>query len=180
MNKKAEAQGIPGETVLRISFTAIILIFLIWWGIGRLISFTKPLPAESLNALIDAGSNAKDNEPFVRVINLGDAWLYGFNSGENQLQLEKEAVKKPDTPSCRAGACLCMCDKECKSKEKTYCKNIEGIDRFLSTSSFAGANEGAKQGEAYSVAINGDKAKVTCIKGERSQKTLTISTCTET
>ncbi len=179
-NKKAEAQGMPGETVLRMSFTGMILIFLVWWGAEALFNARQPGQVQTFNAAIEAAESAKDSEPFIRTINLRDFWLFGFNSGADNVALAKGAVQKPDTPACNSGACLCLCDKECKKKEQIYCKNVAGIDKFFAKSEFRGANEGAKHGENYFLAINGDKAKVKCVFVERTQETMTFSECAAT
>lgn len=179
-NKKAEAQGMPGETVLRMSFTGMILIFLVWWGAEALFNARQPGQVQTFNAVIEIAEKAKDNEPFIRTMNLRDFWLFGFNSGTEEVMLAKGAVEKPDTPACNSGACLCLCDKECKAKENTYCKNVEGIDKFFAKSEFRGANEGAKNGENYFLAINGDKAKVACMFVEREQEAMTFSECAAT
>lgn len=171
MNKKAIS--ITMDTVMRLAFTAMVILFLVWF-FAQVIS-SGPSPKERFNAFIEAGEKANDNEPLIRTLYIRDLYVYGFNAGTNYLALEQGTVKKPEEPACSAGACLCLCSKGCEQKENTYCRGIEGINEFLAKSSFGGANQGAKRGENYLVAINGDKAHIISISAERSKATMIFS-----
>ena len=184
INKRAETgTGVTGDTVLRTSITGLILIVLVLWAVNSIVQANAPNQIETLNKFIEAAENAKDNYPFIRTISIRDHYLYGFNAGADYLAVEKEkgdAVQKPDTAMCNTGACLCLCDKGCKAKEKTYCKRVEGINKFFAKSDFRGANEGAKRGENYLVAINSDKQKIICVLTERQGDDMTFSECAVT
>ncbi|MBI2133339.1 hypothetical protein HYU11_01515 [Candidatus Woesearchaeota archaeon] len=154
------------RAVIIVPFIILVMLFF-----AKIITIGEPNQVESLNDFIQLADNAKQNEPFMKNIYIKD-YLYGFNSATLSLSNGK-TIKKPENPQCNSGSCLCLCkDPECKAREETYCKGVEGVENFLAY----GLEENI--GKAQNVAFDGNKKKTICIMAQREKNDLALMSCT--
>ncbi len=175
MNRKAE--GVMQSETIR-SVAIIPIIILVFWFFTQILGINQPNLAKTFNDVVDTTEKAKDNEPFIRNININDHFIYGFNMGSEYIGLgDGKKVAKPDLPVCNAGACICLCKEDCKSKEETYCKSISGVNSFVAYG-YQGVNKGAGYEGGQYLALDGrGKTKIVCAEIKRSAGMLSFTQC---